>query len=623
MQIDSSDRFINGARFVRFHADIATPSQIRATMESATLHLSPLQATAAALTCVAAGAILASTVSTAKNVREGLAANDVASIGLGDDSQLQLEACRRELAAERQGRTKAEIALRQRVQQAQAGENSGATRSAASIVGYPAIPIGYIESPYVNRRGTPRQPLLAPDARSHLVLAPAISAAALDGLEHFSHVFVLFIFHENTDAHKMDAQTANSKSSSASGAAAAGRGSGTGQNHRPRAGSGEGPGKPVACSKAVDDALRARPYQARVEAPALKGGKTGVFASRSPHRPNAIGMSLCRLVSVHCGGGKWQKDGRRLLVLTGCDLLHNTPVIDIKPYAPFDCPSCIGSLILGPAAAALPPFAGSQQECTTLHDGQQQTMPSPARSSGQSWSPPRDLDSALLSVQQASDLPVSSFQQRVAGWVMGSLTDAATCRVPVVWGRGTVEAVTTAVEADECAFYGPSALRLRGSAPEPVDGDTEATCMLRALTQSLALDIRATHHGRGGGARAAEPAVSASAVPAADGEPTIAIPTGAAGSDGSGGLDRPRTKHGKIIPEKQWYEMFFDSLHVTFTFRDVPAVVGGGDATSCAANGQQDGEDASRSRGSSSLQRQQQRPRVSVYVESVAVAGRK
>lgn len=53
--------------------------------------------------------------------------------------------------------------------------------------------------------------------------------------------------------------------------------------------------------------------------------KRGVFATRSPHRPNAIGLTCVEVVRVH---------GRRIDVL-GTDLLHGTPVLDIKPYVAY------------------------------------------------------------------------------------------------------------------------------------------------------------------------------------------------------------------------------------------------------------------------------------------------
>lgn len=56
----------------------------------------------------------------------------------------------------------------------------------------------------------------------------------------------------------------------------------------------------------------------------LDGRRYGVFATRSPHRPNPIGMSCVELLGV-------EKDGLRL---GPCDLLDGTPVLDIKPYLP-------------------------------------------------------------------------------------------------------------------------------------------------------------------------------------------------------------------------------------------------------------------------------------------------
>lgn len=59
--------------------------------------------------------------------------------------------------------------------------------------------------------------------------------------------------------------------------------------------------------------------------PPRGGPKRGVFATRSPHRPNSIGLSSVELVTI---------DGRTLH-LRGVDLLDGTPVLDIKPYIPY------------------------------------------------------------------------------------------------------------------------------------------------------------------------------------------------------------------------------------------------------------------------------------------------
>lgn len=59
--------------------------------------------------------------------------------------------------------------------------------------------------------------------------------------------------------------------------------------------------------------------------PPRGGPKRGVLATRSPHRPNAIGLSAVELVKIE----------GRTLHLRGVDLLDGTPVLDIKPYVPY------------------------------------------------------------------------------------------------------------------------------------------------------------------------------------------------------------------------------------------------------------------------------------------------
>ena len=71
-----------------------------------------------------------------------------------------------------------------------------------------------------------------------------------------------------------------------------------------------------------------------VRPPRLGGNrKVGVFASRSPFRPNSLGLSCVRLVSV-----RQTEHHGTVLDVAGVDLLDGTPIIDIKPYLPFaDC----------------------------------------------------------------------------------------------------------------------------------------------------------------------------------------------------------------------------------------------------------------------------------------------
>jgi tRNA (adenine37-N6)-methyltransferase len=72
---------------------------------------------------------------------------------------------------------------------------------------------------------------------------------------------------------------------------------------------------------------RSQGYELEV-IPFLDTEPHGIFATRAPRRPNAIGLSIVRLISVHEGE----------LVIEGVDVVDGTPLFDIKPYVPeFDC----------------------------------------------------------------------------------------------------------------------------------------------------------------------------------------------------------------------------------------------------------------------------------------------
>ncbi|XP_078150530.1 tRNA-thr(GGU) m(6)t(6)A37 methyltransferase isoform X2 [Carex rostrata] len=183
--------------------------------------------------------------------------------------EASLEASLEKGAAERQGRVRAQQALRKAMTQ-QSGDGSKEV--------YPMIPIGTVQSCFSTRNGTPRQPLVVPLARACLVLHPArVSAEALEGFSDYSHCWILYVFHLNTDLEKMWKDPARSK------------------------------------------------IKAKVRVPRLKGGKMGVLATRSPHRPCPIGLSVAKIEAV---------DGQAIL-LSGVDLVDGTPVLDIKPYLPY------------------------------------------------------------------------------------------------------------------------------------------------------------------------------------------------------------------------------------------------------------------------------------------------
>jgi tRNA-Thr(GGU) m(6)t(6)A37 methyltransferase TsaA len=132
-------------------------------------------------------------------------------------------------------------------------------------------PIGHLRTPFPDKYGVPRQPGLVPAAIGTLRLSQNLAGAA-DGLEGVSHVWLIWGFHQVPD--------------------------GAGRN--------------------------------KVRPPRLGGNtRIGVLATRSPFRPNPIGLSVCRLLAVH------RDPGGATLELGGVDLVDGTPVFDVKPYVPY------------------------------------------------------------------------------------------------------------------------------------------------------------------------------------------------------------------------------------------------------------------------------------------------
>ena len=106
---------------------------------------------------------------------------------------------------ERKGRTRAEAALRNLSKQRdRIPTQSLRTRQVAAI--------GHVETPFVKRSGTPRQGLVCPSSKGVVKLDQSahacLSRAALDGLEDYSHIWLLFEFHANTDMHFKAAKVA-------------------------------------------------------------------------------------------------------------------------------------------------------------------------------------------------------------------------------------------------------------------------------------------------------------------------------------------------------------------------------------------------------------------------------
>ena len=133
-------------------------------------------------------------------------------------------------------------------------------------------PIGIVHSPFKEKFGVPRQPGLIPVKSQIELLAPFDLPVAVNGLEGFSHIWVSFIFHL---------------------------------------------------------AMREK-WKPQVRPPRLGGNrKVGVFASRSPFRPNNLGLSVVRLEQIE------QQDRQLILHVVGLDVVDGTPVVDIKPYVPY------------------------------------------------------------------------------------------------------------------------------------------------------------------------------------------------------------------------------------------------------------------------------------------------
>ena len=133
--------------------------------------------------------------------------------------------------------------------------------------------IGRVSSPYKEKFAIPRQPGVVTAAKGKItLLASANNTELVRGLEQFSHIWLIFIFH----------------------------------------------------------ATQEQGWKPLIRPPRLGGNsKMGVLASRSTFRPNPIGMSVVKLDGIE------EVDREVCIHISGLDLLDNTPVLDIKPYIPY------------------------------------------------------------------------------------------------------------------------------------------------------------------------------------------------------------------------------------------------------------------------------------------------
>lgn len=136
--------------------------------------------------------------------------------------------------------------------------------------------IAHIHSEFPTKFGIPRQSGLVETTQAEIVFEPEYRQAnALRGLEEFSHIWLIWGFSE--------------------------------------------------CMR--------EDWSPTVRPPRLGGNtRMGVFATRSPFRPNGIGLSCVRLLRI-----EHDKKHGDILLVAGADLMDGTPIYDIKPYIPADC----------------------------------------------------------------------------------------------------------------------------------------------------------------------------------------------------------------------------------------------------------------------------------------------
>lgn len=134
--------------------------------------------------------------------------------------------------------------------------------------------IAHLRSDFHSKFGVPRQSGLVASLQGRIVFTqPYRQAEALEGLEDFSHLWLIWGFSANK-------------------------------------------------------AQNAKHWQSKVRPPRLGGNKSmGVFATRSPFRPNGLGLSCVKIERI-----EWQSNEGPIIHVLGADLMDGTPIYDIKPY---------------------------------------------------------------------------------------------------------------------------------------------------------------------------------------------------------------------------------------------------------------------------------------------------
>lgn len=178
-------------------------------------------------------------------------------------------------------------------------------------------PIAYIHSDLPQKFGIPRNGFLAPHLQARVVFRSEFAlASAVKGLESFSHLWLIWQFENGVPG-----GTASDVAADAlTGERGVARKGSNALDARSKQGSGH-------------EAKTTPSWSPTVRPPRLGGAeRVGVFATRSPFRPNPIGLTCVKLDRVEL-----TEEGPVIHVL-GADLRDGTPILDIKPYIPFaDC----------------------------------------------------------------------------------------------------------------------------------------------------------------------------------------------------------------------------------------------------------------------------------------------